>query len=244
MLPQRTAEPRAGQSEAKAGPATPELASRLDDLSTRLDQTKADFERATKAAAPADLEPINKRIASLEGLPRKVEALEARLGSLPPKLDEENRKVTTLMADVAGMRDQVTSLRTELSTKALGKPGSAATEKATQSSEPPREFTPPLSGSLGSSMELFQQKKYKEASESFERLTAERPDDARVWYYAALARGLATRDWKGQTETLVTEGVKREKAGAPARAEIDAAFSDLTPESGKDWLAFYRRRAQ
>ena len=64
-----------------------------------------------------------------------------------------------------------------------------------------------------------------------------------VWYYAALSRGLATRDWKGETERLVTQGIEREKAGKPDKAKIDAAFEDLTPETGKDWLAFYRRRA-
>ena len=49
--------------------------------------------------------------------------------------------------------------------------------------------------------------------------------------------------WKGETERLVTQGVDREKAGKPSKSQIDAAFADLTPETGKDWLAFYRRRA-
>ena len=49
---------------------------------------------------------------------------------------------------------------------------------------------------------------------------------------------------RGEAEKLVTEGVKREKAGKPEKSEIDSAFSDLTTETGKDWLAFYRRRAQ
>jgi hypothetical protein len=41
----------------------------------------------------------------------------------------------------------------------------------------------------------------------------------------------------------VAEGMAREKAGKPEKAKIDAAFSDLTTATGKDWLAFYRNRA-
>ena len=69
------------------------------------------------------------------------------------------------------------------------------------------------------------------------------PDDARVWYYSALANGLATKQWKGETEELVNKGVDCEKSGNPAAAEIDAAFSNLTKANGQDWLAYYRKRA-
>ena len=74
-------------------------------------------------------------------------------------------------------------------------------------------------------------------------MTQDLPDDARVWYFTALANGLATKQWTGETEELVARGVEREKAGTPPAADIDAAFSDLTRANGKDWLAYYRRRA-
>jgi len=160
------------------------------------------------------------------------------------------------MADVAGMRDQVTSLRTELPTKGVGETKTAKAEqppagtpgaeqpRAGTSTEAPREISPPVGSSLQPGVELFKQKKYDQASEFFDGLTRTKPDDARAWYYAALARGLATRDWKGEAEKLVNEGVNREKAGKPEKSEIDSAFSNLTTETGKDWLAFYRRRAQ
>jgi hypothetical protein len=90
----------------------------------------------------------------------------------------------------------------------------------------------------------LRQKKYDQANEAFDSLTRTKPDDARVWYFAALSRGLATRDWKGQTDKLVTEGVEREKAGTPEKSQIDSAFVDLTAETGRDWLAFFRRRAR
>jgi hypothetical protein len=108
----------------------------------------------------------------------------------------------------------------------------------------PREIEPPRNVLLQPGIDLFRQKKYDQASEAFDSLTRTNPDDARVWYFAALSRGLATRDWKGQTEKLVTEGVEREKAGTPEKSQIDSAFADLTAETGKDWLAFYRRRTR
>ncbi len=100
-----------------------------------------------------------------------------------------------------------------------------------------------MSWLLRAGVELFHEKSYDQASEVCAGLIKTQPDDARVWYYAVLSRGLATRDWKGETEWLVTQGVAREKAGKPDKPRIDAAFADLTPETGHDWLAFYRRRA-
>ena len=43
---------------------------------------------------------------------------------------------------------------------------------------------------------------------------------------------------------LVEKGIKREVAGTPKAAVIDAAFRDLTSASGKEWIAAYRRRAR
>ena len=69
------------------------------------------------------------------------------------------------------------------------------------------------------------------------------PDDARVWYFTALANGLTSKKWTGETEELVTRGIERERYGTPPAADIDAAFSGLTRTNGKDWLAYYRGRA-
>jgi hypothetical protein len=103
-------------------------------------------------------------------------------------------------------------------------------------------------GSTGSALQVaeerFRAKRYGEAYSTLRMLLQDQPDDARLWYYAALAYGLSTGDWGRMTQTMAEEGVTREKAGKPPRAEIDAAFSGLTNENGKDWLTFYRRRAQ
>jgi hypothetical protein len=96
---------------------------------------------------------------------------------------------------------------------------------------------------LGPGVAWFTQGQYARAAETFRALTREHPRDARVWYYAALATGLATNRWAGEVKELVNAGLDREKAGSPGTAEIDAAFSGLTQATGREWLSFYRQRA-
>jgi hypothetical protein len=177
-------------------------------------------------------------------LSRKIDSLGSRVNSLPGRVDQYSRKIITLTADMESMRNEVASLRNNIHTSASAEKPSDKGEKpkALVPSEPAREI-PPSVRLLQAGVDFFQKKDYAEASEIFAGLSNAQPDDARVWYYAALSRGLATRDWKGETERLVTQGVDREKAGKPDKSRIDAAFADLTSETGKDWLAFYRRRA-
>lgn len=99
------------------------------------------------------------------------------------------------------------------------------------------------SNELDQAIDLFKKGKFADAKDAFTKLETVTPDDARVWYFAALANGLATSNWKGESERLVTEGMAREKAGKPDKAKIDAAFSNLIAATGKDWLAYYRGRA-
>jgi len=69
------------------------------------------------------------------------------------------------------------------------------------------------------------------------------PDDARVWYYAALAHGFATKQWNEDgAGRLVEKGIERERAGTPPKPVIDETFKGLTSATGKDWLAGYRQR--
>jgi hypothetical protein len=239
----RLAVQQAKGEEPGINPAMTGLVSRVDEISTKLDRLQLDVDHVSKNATPPDLAPIDKRLSLLEGLPRKVEAMDARVSALPAKIDQEGRKITTLMADMEGVRNQVISLRSELPMKGISETAARSERPGTETtSEPPREIAPPVALSLDRGIELFKQGKYDQASESFASLTRSHPDDARSWYYAALARGLATRDWKGETEKLVTEGVNRESAGKPEKSQIDSAFSDLTSTTGKEWLAFYRRR--
>jgi TolA-binding protein len=233
-------EPDVQKSETNSS----DSAARVNDLSGKLDELQSRVDRLPKAISAQDLEPLKERLAMVDELSRKVDSLDSRVNSLPGKVDQDSRKITTLTADMEGLRNEVASLRNNIHTSASAeKPSDKGEEPRTAiPSEPPREIPPPVR-LLQAGVDFFQKKNYAKASEIFAGLSKARPDDARVWYYAALSRGLATRDWKGETERLVTQGVDREKAGKPDKSRIDAAFADLTPETGKDWLAFYRRRA-
>ena len=96
---------------------------------------------------------------------------------------------------------------------------------------------------MSQAVELFKAGKYKEASDVFKTVENNDPKDARVWYYAAMSRGLSTADWKGNTETLVKKGIEREKAGTPKVEEIDSEFAKL-PATVKPWLDYYRKTAK
>ena len=97
------------------------------------------------------------------------------------------------------------------------------------------------SKALSAAADLFRAGKYKEARDAFDKLEISNPDDARVWYYAALSYGFSTKDWTDGAVRLVEKGIAREEAGTPRTAEIDAEFKDLTPPNGKDWLSAYRK---
>ena len=230
-------------------PKSPDPTAQLKDLSGKLDELQSRVDRLPKAISAQDLEPLKEKLAVVDEVSRKVDSIGLRVNTLPGKVDQDSRKITTLTADLEGMRNEVTSLRNNIHASAekpsvkAEKPSDRGEKlRSVSSSESSREISPPVSSLLQTGVQLFQKKNYAEASEIFAGLSKAQPDDARVWYYAALSRGLATRDWQGQTERLVTQGVDREKAGKPSKSQIDAAFADLTSETGKDWLAFYRRR--
>jgi hypothetical protein len=219
-------------------------AGRLDDMSRRLEELQARVDKLPKPSPLPDLEPINQKLTSVEDLSHKVEAQQTRFEGLPDKIDQNARKLTAMMADLEGFKNQLTSLRTDVQekTSAAAKPASPKAAAASSGAGEVKSEQP-AEDDFARGIDQFQKKQYKGASETFDRLTQARPDDARVLYFAALARGFATSDWKGQTEQLANRGVDLERAGHPAKVEIDAAFSGLTAETGRDWLAFYRRRA-
>ncbi len=79
--------------------------------------------------------------------------------------------------------------------------------------------------------------------EVFLTLVQNYPNDARLWYFAALANALTTGDWTGESAGLVRRGLACEQRGMPKCSDIDALFSTLTKEQGKDWLEEWRKGA-
>ena len=90
---------------------------------------------------------------------------------------------------------------------------------------------------------LFREEKYPAARDVFLTLVQNYPNDARLWYFAALANGLTSGDWTGESERMVRQGLACVQRGRPKGSDIDAQFSALTKEQGKDWLDEWRKRA-
>ena len=105
--------PEARQAQGQepgAGPSTTDLASRVDDLSGKLERLQTDVDHVTKAAAPPDLEPLNQRISALEDLATQVPGP----GCAGELAAHEDRRRGSQDHDTdgrhGGVRDQVTSL--------------------------------------------------------------------------------------------------------------------------------------
>jgi hypothetical protein len=205
------------------------LASEATRLQKRID-TPPKSTPTTTATLP-DLKPIQTRLdrlaeanKSLAGLPGEVHAFGERFREVDAKLEQ---------------------LRTELAKlpKQLKESVAPPAESASESSKPVVKEPSPADEARGRGVALFKEGKFSEARDLFLRLTLESPDDARVWYLAALSNGFATGDWGNESTRLVMRGVERERAGTPNRAAIDTALNDLNQEQGKEWVRSWRTRA-
>ena len=122
--------------------------------------------------------------------------------------------------------------------------GAAAAVTPKPSTAEPVDTTNVEGQSFAQAVGLFKAGKYKEAGDVLKTTEDNDSKDARVWYLAALSRGMATNDWTADTVKLVNKGVDREKAGTPSTAEIDAAFATLTPAPVKPWFDHFRKSAK
>ncbi len=220
-----------------------------DEVKPEVDRLKAEIAALTKKLEdrPAVPDPS----AQLKALDDKIADLGKTVGDMPARLDSLNSKlevvskgeglapapkVEAIDKKVAEMAQTLEAMKADLAAKPASTtitPAPVATAAAAAEADP----------AMDQAVALFKQGKFAEARDAFTRLQAAAPDDARVWYFSALANGLATRNWKGESEKLVAAGVAKEKAGSPDKAKIDAAFADLTTLTGKDWLAYYRKSA-
>ena len=228
----RTVDTKASQHELSGLESNMgKLQSELAALSRELARVEArlDAKPSAPAAAP-DLSPLTTKIDDMATVGRKLAPLPAALQTLREHVESLDQRLDALSADVAGFPKQVETALVPVKDQLAARP---ASEKVS-SSEGARR--------LGA--ELFREGKFLAAREVFLRLAEDEPDDARLWYFAALSSGLTSGDWRGETERMVLRGVDREKAGTPARAEIDAQFASVKPEQAKQWLDAWRQRAR
>jgi K+-transporting ATPase c subunit len=228
---------------AEAKPATSELSgdvavlrTQIGGLAGQLDQLSKQIEASRDDKAAAGLKDLEARVAALAENTARASALAEQVG----RIDE---RVKAVGENLQQIRSEIVETRASLEKQAAPGPAPAAAAEATRPASDRGAARPDPGIDLGPGLASFRQGRYAEAANTFRALTRDHPDDARAWYYAALANGLATGQWTGQTEELVKKGVERERAGTPKASEIDAALSDLTQGTGRDWLSFFRRGA-
>ncbi len=210
---------RIGEVQSELGTLGRELA-RLED---RLNA------RTNAPPAPPDLAPLRMRIDDLVKESQKLSPLPATFESLRQRVDALDKGLNALRTEVAAVPKQL-----DASLNAL--------KAAMVSRSAPGQVSPAdITRELGAA--LFRDGKYPAVRDVFLTLVQVYPNDARLWYFVALANGLASENWAGDTEGMVRRGLACEQSGMPKRPDIDAQFSTLTKEQGKDWLAERRKRA-
>jgi hypothetical protein len=183
-------------------------------------------------ALQVKINEVSHSIEEIANNPKRMQTLEERVNRLQLVADELNsqlagRETMRAIAELPPGDDK---------RKVVTTAGSAPTLAAPMVPSSPN--TP--DATMTAAISFFKKGQYIQADQIFNNLQVSKAGDARVWYYSALAHGLATGKWDGETKRFVTSGAERESAGSPPTAEIDAAFSSLTVEQGKNWLAAYR----
>jgi hypothetical protein len=216
---------RIGEVQSELGTLGRELAR----LEVRLNARTNALPASPAPAAPPDLAPLRTRIDDLVEESKKLSQLPVTFESLRQRVDALDKGLNALRTEVAAVPRQL-----DASLNAL--------KDAMVARSAPEQLSPAdVARDLGAA--LFREGKYPASREVFLNLVQNDPNDARLWYLAALANGLTTKEWAGETEGMVRRGLACEQKGNPKRSDIDAQFSTLTTEQGKDWLAEWRKRA-
>jgi TolA-binding protein len=151
------------------------LAQRIDALSRPRDTT------------PPDLRTLQIKVDELATAIDEVANLPSRFRRLENRLEDLRQGVKTLRSRLAMEED------------AERKPMSLPSETSSSASPPlPSTETNVPDAALETGISLFQQRQYAMAYDIFHKLQLTEPSDARVWYFAALARGYITGKWEGE----------------------------------------------
>jgi len=214
------------------------LAERIDRLSERIDKISP-----SRYKTPPDLRTLQITVGKLAETVQNMGNLPTRFRTLENRLEDLDQKLKTLQNSTTHARPIDSSPAPELPQGPMS--------DAQPSGAPVPELAPETSLELLSApdpvltqgIRLFHDGQYAAAQDMFRKLRLTRPQDARVWYFSALSRGLLTGDWSDETRQMVARGLQLEKSGQPPTPKVDASLDGLTKAQGKDWLASLRAPA-
>jgi hypothetical protein len=223
------------------------LTRRLAQLQGRVE---AQPEPEPEPAPSPDLGPLQARVdelvkvsGRLSSTPDELRVLEERVAGFDRRMGALDERVRTLGERAVTLDEALGSLRREVASNDERSKRADTTTGASGAAGPAAGDAEAAMRAVARGAALFEERRYAEARDVFLEQIKATPDDARLWYYAALANGSATRDWKGETERLVKRGMERERAGTPGRAEIDALLDEVPSAQAVQWLRAWRQRA-
>jgi hypothetical protein len=191
------------------------------------------------AAAPGPDDAVAAEVKELKSRLDDLTKSAALVVSLSEKVSRIDHSFGDVARQIEGLGTEVLALKKEIgSISAAMAPNPNDASKASADTHTSELV-------MNEAIDLFKKAKYKDALDRFRKLIEADDKDARSWYYAAIASGLVTRNWtSGDAVAYVRKGVELEKAGSPGRDQIDALVNALSPQTGKDWLTYYRRSAR
>lgn len=217
------------------------LDDRIDRLAQRIDRVTTPEEETPPVLRTLQIQmsDLAKEVDEVANLPSQVHQLEQRLASVAEQMKTiRARRASSSASFDAGepSDDKQTSL---VGNAPLG---DSADDDGAAPPAPIDDDTGVADATLDLAIGLFQEGQFTQARQVLVRLQRSRPQDARVWYYSALTNGLTTGVWDGETKMLLDKAIKRERAGTPSTAQVDAALAGLKAEQGKSWLARQRQQ--
>src|SRR5262249_4763867 len=144
-----------------------------------------------KPTPPPDLSDLQVQVADLAKSAQEIPPLRQTVRDVEGRLLEISQSVRKLGDQFESFRARNDTIRTTSARNALGLPTERAADLDVKPS--PDKLASPVE--LGAGAILFQKRQYREALAAFTKLEKSAPNDARVWYYAALAHGFAANDW-------------------------------------------------
>jgi TolA-binding protein len=215
--PELTAKTEALEGKVK------DLAGEVEKLTGQVKAFEEKLNHVSKPAAPPDIKPLESKVNDLARSVAAVAPLNERVGKIGDRVGSVDGTLKSVKGELAVLKEEI--------------------HKAVTPSPEPKPAANGTTAAMTEGIDLFKAGKYKEANDVFSKLASEKPKDARVYYYAALTRGLTTHDWQGETLATAAKGAALEKSGSPKPAEIDATFADL-PATLKPWVTFFRTQAK